>query len=155
MRGTLKENAMLGRFDNFKDELYETRKILDTQISCLRKLEGKIKDVGNQAGNLFGICDDHVMQLNSSMNAMFGIIEEIRRSIARLSEGQMNLEKKIDDVAVKIGQRETEKEEAEKRNYCSRDKGKGKIKKESSDGDDERGNYQIMTMLKKKMKMKN
>jgi ElaB/YqjD/DUF883 family membrane-anchored ribosome-binding protein len=50
MRSTLRENAMLGRLDNFKDELYETRKILGVQIDYLQRLEGKIKDVRNQAG---------------------------------------------------------------------------------------------------------
>jgi hypothetical protein len=140
MRSALRENAMLGRLDNFKDEFYETRKILGIQIDYLQNLEGKIKDVGNLAGNMFGKCNAHVRQLNSSLQAMFGVIEDIKRSIFKLSEGQISLEKKVDDAVVEIRKRKVREEEAKKESYCSRGKGKGKKRKEFSD-DNERGNY--------------
>jgi hypothetical protein len=75
------------------------------------------------------------------MNGMFGIMEEMKRSIVRISDGQVELEKKIEKITIKIGQGKEERETAEKRNVCSRGKGKGKRKKESSNDDEERGNY--------------
>jgi hypothetical protein len=87
MRSTLRENAMLGRLDNFKDELYELRKTVGIQLSFFQKLEEKFKESNNRTGNIIGICDSHVMQLSSTINGLFGMMEDLKRTLASLENG--------------------------------------------------------------------
>jgi hypothetical protein len=67
---------------------------------------------------------------------MFGIIEEIKRSICKLSEGQVKLEKKVGDAVIEIKQSKIKEEVTEKKTHSSQGKGKGKKRKESSDDDE-------------------
>jgi Mg2+ and Co2+ transporter CorA len=115
--GRLRENAMLGRLDNYKDEIYEMRKMLGIQTNFLMSFEGKIRDAGNQTSNTAGICDAHVMQLNSSISALFGIIDGLKKNLDLLLKGQMDLEKKVAEVNVKIEKKSEQDESVKKKAY--------------------------------------
>jgi hypothetical protein len=95
MKITLRENAMLGRLDNYKDEIFEMRKLIETQFSSFRKMEDKIKESSNHTGNIFGICDSHVMQLESTMKGMFGMLENLKKSFTKIEYKLAFLEKKL------------------------------------------------------------
>jgi hypothetical protein len=137
----LRESAMLGRLDSYKDELYEMRKIIGTQLNYFPKLEGKFKETNNQTSNVIGICDSHVMQLNSTIMGIFGIIEELKRNAVEIRNSLVELDKKVSTPVAKIEPVKVKEESAEKKDKSNKGKGKGRKKKDSSDDEDGRDNY--------------